>query len=328
MRNLFISLSETAELIESGLVLFISGSEASLGKLPKGRWIGGTTAYFMCDEGGVCRDDKLFCTVFDEAIDCRTAIIPADQISRLTRERFAHGFACIVAPAFSTTHQRYAVEGPGLPNLYTQPVFGWVAGVHLDQVGKQTPKIFDGCSGKSEEDGLATLWIELPKNLGADLDIVNLFTAGEGDEISFPTEGFVVDDCTINGQTVNFSKYVTARNLDQSLPLVADYAGAMINVSVRKVDEESGKVSLYAPVVPGITYRMAKAAPNSAEAYSLAGKDGDPSQMMSCNCILNYLYSNLEGRSAGGFVGPVTFGEFAYILLNQTLSRLKIAPIH
>lgn len=42
--------------------------------------------------------------------------------------------------------------------------------------------------------------------------------------------------------------------------------------------------------------------------------------------VENFLYAELEGRQAGGFVGPVTFGEIAYVLLNQTLVRLSVSP--
>jgi hypothetical protein len=37
---------------------------------------------------------------------------------------------------------------------------------------------------------------------------------------------------------------------------------------------------------------------------------------------LNYLYANLEGKKTGHIVGPMTFGEIAYMLLNQTLVYL------
>jgi hypothetical protein len=43
--------------------------------------------------------------------------------------------------------------------------------------------------------------------------------------------------------------------------------------------------------------------------------------------ILNYLYSNLEGMRTGDMVGPITFGEIAYQLLNQTLVYLTIHSI-
>lgn len=324
MRNLFVSLPEAIELVNSGVTAFISGAEAALQALPRGNWIGGTTAYFVTDDGGVCTDDRLFCTVFDEAANARSAILPSDQLARLTQERFEHGFACIVAPAFSTTHQRYAVEGPALPGLYNQPVFGWVAGVRLDRAAEQSPKIVDGATGEMTGDGLAVLWVELPPTLEADLDIVNLFEIGEGDTIVFPQDGFTVTDCLVNGAKVNFASYVEEVGLDIRLPLVADYAGAMINVSFRDIDRPAGKVNFYAPVVPGLPYRLARSIPDDGAAYSAAGRGGEAAKMLSCNCILNYLYADLEGRSAGGFIGPVTFGEFAYILLNQTLSRLVL----
>lgn len=43
-----------------------------------------------------------------------------------------------------------------------------------------------------------------------------------------------------------------------------------------------------------------------------------------CNCILNYLYSELEGKKVPTMLGPMTFGEIAYQLLNQTLVYLTI----
>ena len=40
--------------------------------------------------------------------------------------------------------------------------------------------------------------------------------------------------------------------------------------------------------------------------------------------MLNYLYAELEGKKTGSIVGPITFGEIAYVLLNQTLVHLLI----
>jgi hypothetical protein len=45
----------------------------------------------------------------------------------------------------------------------------------------------------------------------------------------------------------------------------------------------------------------------------------------SCNCILNYLYGELEGKRTGALKGPMTFGEVAYQLLNQTMVYLKVS---
>ena len=324
MKNAFLSVEETAALIASRAVLFISGPEPLLRQLPRGNWIGGTTAYFMTPEGGVSRDDRLFCTTFDDAVEARTAMLPSSDFSGLTRHRFVYGFTCIVVPAFSPTLQRYAIHGPGLSGLYNQPVFGWVAGVHLDRVGQDVPMVFDGATGTASADGLAALWVALPETAEVDLDIVNLFTAGDGESIIFPEGGFDVTDCLIDGIPANLARHIAERGVDTTLPLVADYAGAMINVSFQTVDAENGRVRFYAPVVPGTTYRLARPVADYGRAYADAAMQGSATDMLSCNCILNYRYAALEGRSTGGFVGPVTFGEFAYILLNQTLSRLSV----
>ena len=51
---------------------------------------------------------------------------------------------------------------------------------------------------------------------------------------------------------------------------------------------------------------------------------GAHAPVFSCNCILNYLYCGLEGKKIPPYCGPVTFGEIAYQLLNQTLVYCEI----
>jgi hypothetical protein len=46
--------------------------------------------------------------------------------------------------------------------------------------------------------------------------------------------------------------------------------------------------------------------------------------VFACNCILNFLYSGLEGKITEGMYGPITFGEIAFQLLNQTLVYLDV----
>ncbi|MDZ7736475.1 MAG: hypothetical protein U5P41_10500 [Gammaproteobacteria bacterium] len=46
---------------------------------------------------------------------------------------------------------------------------------------------------------------------------------------------------------------------------------------------------------------------------------GSDDVTFSCNCVLNYLYSELKGEQTAHMFGPMTFGEIAYQLLNQTL---------
>jgi hypothetical protein len=44
----------------------------------------------------------------------------------------------------------------------------------------------------------------------------------------------------------------------------------------------------------------------------------------SCKCFLNYLHADLSGDKALSITGPATFGEIAYVLLNQTLVYLEL----
>jgi hypothetical protein len=107
------------------------------------------------------------------------------------------------------------------------------------------------------------------------------------------------------------------------MPLVADYNGTYINTSVKAVMD--GKVDLYAPVFRGIEYRFATPVSDYTKEFGKRigdSQSGEP--FFSCNCILNYLYGKLEGKSTPPYFGPVTFGEVAYQLINQTLVYCEI----
>ena len=108
------------------------------------------------------------------------------------------------------------------------------------------------------------------------------------------------------------------------LPLVADLSGEMINVSFQSVDDASRSVRFYAPVLAGIEYRQAAPLDDYHDAL-LAHVAANPvTPAFSCNCILNYLYAGLAGDRPLSITGPATFGEIAYVLLNQTLVYLEL----
>ena len=70
---MLITLEETVSLINDGKILHIAADDSLLGKLPQGKWIGGTTPYFIGDDGGVLTKDKLFVNEIDFAEDIRIA---------------------------------------------------------------------------------------------------------------------------------------------------------------------------------------------------------------------------------------------------------------
>ena len=326
MDNLYLTLPEASALVHRGIIAVFAGSEDALRGLPPGNWIGGTTPYFMTGAGGVIDSERVFCTVFSEAAECRTVAFDVAGLPGLAKPRFSNGFSYVLMPAFSAVHNIFAVEGPAYPELCDQPVMGWVTGALLAELGTRTPKVFDGLTGAVYEDRAVIMYVRLPTGYAADLDIINLFTQGDGPDILFPQDGFSAGACTVDGKPANIAQYLSSPGIDTKLPLVADYAGAQVNVAAHQIDKVASTATFYAPVMAGQVYRLARPIKDYALAYAAgAGSARDCSKMAACNCILNFLYAELEGKTTGGFVGPVTFGEIAYVLLNQTLVRLHVA---
>ena len=78
-------------------------------------------------------------------------------------------------------------------------------------------------------------------------------------------------------------------------------------------------MGFYAPVVAGETYRLARrTADYTRILVSCVRSVGQPDHALACDCILNNLDAGPNSSGTGGFVGPTTFGEIAYILLNQS----------
>jgi hypothetical protein len=326
MKNELLTLEEASERIASGAVMSIAGEAALLAKLPQGRWIGGSTVYFMTADGGKVERARLFCSTFPEGTQATARFVPTDALSTIPQGYLSGGVSLVIIPAFSAAHARFAQDGAEYPHLFDQPLLGWISGVHLEEIGQVMPVVFDGATGQRHEDGAVVLHITTGAQQAPRLDIINIFQQG-GDEdlvFTFPEVGFSAKTALLHGKEINLAAYLTEKSVDTRLPLVANYAGAMINVSFQKVDPASGLVDFYAPVFPGVEYRLAAPQGDYVESFGAQAGTGG-ANMLSCNCILNYLYGELEGKSTSGFTGPVTFGEIAYILLNQTLVKLELA---
>lgn len=320
-----VSIAQASELINNGKYLNIAGDEAALKQLPKGNWIGGTIPYFMAEQGGTVTRDQVFVNeieVFDQAPTIR--LYDVDSLSQLCRNAPDHGYTLLVVPAFGPCHSSFAENAPNYEEMYMKPLIGWVAGIHLDDLGKNTPKVMLGTTGELSDQHAVAIDVPLPPEKFVNIDIVNLFRPGDGDSITFDSTGLSAGNCQINGQAANLADYLTAKGIDTRLPLVADYCGAMINVSIKGVDSAIKRVDFYAPVFPGVSYRIAAPVADYVNGFLAALPKLDTGITFSCNCILNFLYSNLEGKHTANVTGPITFGEIGYQLLNQTLVYLTI----
>lgn len=318
-----LNLTETAALIATDRFLSIAADEALLRELPRGNWIGGTTPYFLGQNGGEARRDRLFVTpVPDFARNVRLGFYDIFNIQDVCVDSPANGYSLIIIPCFSSLHSLFARQARGFEDMFMKPLAGWIAGCHLDDLGRAIPRVALGTQGLFDAERAVAMHVELPPERWARLDIRNPFRQGEGDILLFPETGFSTEECFINGAPANFADYLIRRGIDIRLPLVADCGGALINVSIERVNRERRAVDFYAPVFDDTEYRFAAPLEDYRSAFQSSGDEAQVA--FSCNCILNYLHCELEGKHTGPLQGPVTFGEIAYQLLNQTMVYLTI----
>ncbi len=299
----------------------VSGDESVLSRLPRGNWVGGTIPYLMTDdEGGLTTRDRLLVQQLqsDERAAPRISVYDEKTIARITEDAPGNGYTLLMIPAFSEVHWADGKDAPHFKDLFLHPIVGWITGIHLDDLGKEKAKVFNGKTGETYTDRAIACHVPLPAGKTAVVDIVNIFERSESPDIRFEADGFSVTDCSIDGEKTNFARWLAQNQVDTHRPLIADYNGALVNVSIQSVDSEGGTVALYAPVFKGMTYRLAKPVPDYVQAFKSATSALSHDVPFACNCVLNYLYGKLEGAHAG-LPGPCTFGEIAYQLLNQTM---------
>lgn len=326
MGKLMYDVEEVREKINNGETLLIAGDEDILKQLPQGKWIGGTIPYFMAEEGGLSTKSRIYITKLPDYIN-HISIKTYDKqdIKSIFMDEPNKSVSFIIIPASSEIHLSFALKAPTFEGFATRPLIGWISGIHLDDLGKITAKVFNGENREMLENKAVVMHAELPEDMYPEVKILNIFEQGEGDVIKFPEDGFNAKQVHVNGENINFAEYITKKGLDIKLPLVANYSGAMINTSFQAVDEEDGRVDFYAPVFKGVEYKQAKPIDDYISKFlSQMPEEGIENIVFSCNCILNYLYAELEGKQTGEFTGPMTFGEIAFQLLNQTMAYLRI----
>jgi len=319
---MLISFQETAKLIEAGKVLHIAGTEALIKKLPKGKWVGGSTEYFMAKDGGKISNELLFVTEFPyEGFSIKT-YSPA-EIENVATDAFDNGFSIVIIPFDSAVHKKYAQNADGFKDMFMKNIVGWISGVNLGIPG-QTPIAVCGTDASAYNDKAVVLHLNVPNDKTVSVNIINIFAQDESSPIiTFAEEGFSATKCFVNGKETVLADYIAQNKIDTKLPLVGDYAGNGVNISFKAI--ENGVVNFYAPVFNHIQYRIAKNIGNYVkEFHSKLADFKETEAAFSCNCILNFLYGELEGKKIEAFAGPITFGEIAYQLVNQTLVYVKV----
>jgi hypothetical protein len=319
---MLLTLEETVSLINAGKILHIAADASLLSKLPKGKWIGGTTPYFISDDGGMLTKEKLFVNEIDYAEDVSIATYGKYNVFQIVEECYENGLTLLIMPYGSEVAAKYGKEAPEVEELIMHPTVGWIAGTDLEDGGEI--KVYDGMSGASYTDRAVAMYLKLPEGKTAMINMINIFKDDKADPvIKFYDNDLKVTKCSVNGQDVDFAEYIEKNGIDTKMPLVADYNGSYINTSIKGM--ENGTVGFYAPVFKGIEYRFATNVRDYVSEFaSRIEEAGAHDPVLCCNCILNYLYGDLTGKKMTPYTGPVTFGEIAYQLVNQTLVYCEI----
>jgi hypothetical protein len=334
------NFEEVSKWIEDGRTLHIAGSEKLLRELPKGSWIGGSTEHFMTEEGGVVSDNLLFVSEFTELGTSAYSIrdYGADTIPQITADAYGNGFSIAIIPFDCDVHNEYARNAAGYEGMFIKNIIGWISGPSKKTPGQPAVAV-NGQTGQVFTDRAIALHLEIPGPHGravseangrpgpktVSLGIINIHSPDEkSPEIEFDESGSnTVKTCRIDGKEVLFADYLRKNGHNIGIPLVGDYFGHGVNVSFRLIDKD--EVQLYSPVFSGIKYRFAKNVPVYADAFrEQLGRLKDKRIVFSCNCILNFMFGDLEGKKFGTVYGPITFGEVAYQLLNQTLVYVTV----
>jgi hypothetical protein len=328
-RRHLLEVDAAAALISRGETLLLAGDERRLRRLPPGRWIAGTIPYFMSDEGGVVDRRRVFVERLPHGFD-HVAIRRYDEegIARVYAELPPNTMGVIIAPSGSAVLGSFALNAPGYERFASAPLFGWVSGVHLSEMETALPKVFDGSTGEALERHAVVMHVAVRPGTAVELAIHNIFEEGDGPAIVFPATGFTATTAAVDGRDCDFAEYVRDAGLDLRLPLVAHergVGGVRINVSFQAVDPARGEVRFFAPVFAGVRYHHARPIGDYVDAFVSTLPTGVGERIVfGCNCVLNYVHSSLEGRRTGNVVGPITFGEIAYQLLNQTMVYLTV----
>ncbi len=333
MKTQLLGLEETKNLILKNKILSIAGVEKLLTQLPNGQWIGGSTPYLMSEKGGIETHEQLLVTEFPkEVLRVSLRHYSHHDLSSISLNYEPNGFNLMVIPAFGRFHEVFGLNALSTKGLSSAPLIGWISASDLDRNRATSPVVYNGTTGERFDDGAVVMHAALDPHWTAKIIPLNLFKPGTGPIIEFMNSGYEVKDCKVDGETNNLAEYLVQNKINIEEPLVSNFFGTFVNVSFKEIKKAEKKVTFFAPVEKGIKYRIAAAVPDYEKAFeelASSSKMPESSEVVWCsNCILNYEYGNLSGKKMDSFFGPLTYGEVAYYLLNQTLVSLVLEPIN
>jgi hypothetical protein len=327
--NKLLDIRTTIELIQGGRVLVVSGEDRLMEKLPRGNWIGGTTPYFyLKNERGRADKSKLFVTDFTESInDFKILTLEEESLAMINTIGFENGFSFLILPAGQKIHHAFAIKSKDYDTLKNNSLIGFVAGADLEEYKKgKVAKLFNGETKQSFSNSAVVMYCSLISPKVARVGSVNIFEPSHEFFIEVFEDTAKVKDCLINGELSNLYQFLKDNKIDVSHPLIFDQGHSNVNISFQFLIKESKEVFFFAPLMKGKKYYFSKRLDHYQSAIKTKLFDvveHENAIIYNCSSILNYVHGKLN-KNGIGFSGPVTFGEIANHLLNQTFTYLAI----
>ncbi len=323
MERKLYSIAEVSKMINDGRKLVLAGDETALNQLPNGDWVGGTIPYFVNVDEGKFTKQEIFVDDFTEVgVDFKLEKYTVDTIKNIAKNSYDNGFIVTIIPAGTACHTEYSLNSLRYDSIFNNPITGFISGLDLALLGKSKPGVYFGTNKKLEE-GAVALHTQLPTTKVARVEIVNIFDENkEADTLTFTENSFIQSECLVNGKQRNLVEYLKSIEFDSQFPFTNNKGGAMINTCIQEVNEVNGTVTFYAPIFTDTAYKVALPITDYVKEFEVKQPE-NTNVVYSCNCILNYLYGEMEGKKPT-VTGAVTFGEIAYQLLNQTMVYLVI----
>ena len=321
MNQGLFSPEEVSTMIQKGDCLLLAGDHDLLSQLPKGNWIAGTTPYFMLfPEQRVNSYDKIFVSQLPDYIS-QTDIRVYDEntIGNIFNDAPENGFTILFIPFASLIYEDYALNATNYQNFAKKPVCGWICGRQLETIYEKSYAV-SGADAVSFYDKAVAMHVTLPESKYAEIQIFNPYIQGKGDSIRFDYDGMLLTDALINGEKRNLAEYLREIKYDPTIPFVADYAGAMMNLTCCGFDET--KTLMSAPVFKSVEYKLASIDPSIEEPELV-----DDRIVFSFTCIGNFLKQDICSQYLKKMNGPVVFGEIAYQLVNQTTVYVTVGDV-
>lgn len=330
MESKLYTKQQVIEFINAGNVMLLSGSANALKDLPKGKWIAGTTPYCM-DNVGKCEEEMIFVDDFTQiAKQSKIEVYDKDTIKNIAINGYKNGVVFLVLPIETDVYYTFSDNSLSYEGIFDNPVVGYVACMKMEDYGKIKPETACGIDGKLTEDKAVALYIELPNDLAARAEIINLDTIDyDTSVIVFPKTGFIQSDCTIDGKPGNIAQYlenVIKPKVGNYSQLITSQNGALINRDVKVVDVNKGEVSFFSSAYAGDEYRMVK---NGADYFKMFNETlaDKRSEVAACfSCVSYFFGGNFLGKHVSKN-GIYAFGEIAYQLLNKTIVTLEIDKV-